>query len=579
MPEHAQEVKRLFNAALEQEPAHRADFLVKNCAGNESLRREVAILVERYSQDEGLMETPAINMLARRMADSASSDKSSSLVDKDISHFRILQELGSGGMGVVYKAYDTKLGRHVALKFLFEGPSSDRRSLERFRGEARAASALNNPHICTIYEIDEFEGQTFTAMELLEGKTLKERIGSKPLPVSEVLDFGRQIAAGLDAAHSKGIIHRDIKPDNIFITNQEQVKILDFGLAKLLQEDSQNQHETPSLPTGAGTPLYMSPQQSQGEELDTRTDVWSLGVTLYEMATGTLPFANKEAILHADPVAPSRINFELPRQLDRIIAGTLKKNISDRTLSARQVAAELASVDRELICLLDLASPVLDRNLIHLLNKWAESHSMVIRYVVLPGPEHFKVTILNDVNEDAAKGTVVEKEADWMQKLGIADANLISWDEMCDRVNFKAAFQKISSMYLNDAFFRNNCRSQVYSDLQQRFKQMGVQNKGDERVRVDQWIDYLLEELALKVGAFESGEFHGEILLGQERRIVRRVYAGIYFPCSVSNRGFEVISLTRSRISRSQYIHENEAGMLGFALQFYIPLEPQDPSA
>jgi eukaryotic-like serine/threonine-protein kinase len=237
-------------------------------------------------------------------------------IGKTVSHYRILEELGHGGMGVVYKAEDTKLARQVALKFLPEEFSRNRHALERFQREAKTASALNHPNICVIHEIDEYAGQPFLAMELLEGQTLKKRIQGKPLDCGEILAFSIQMATGLHASHSKGIIHRDLKPANVFLTESGQVKILDFGLAKPVPERKQDsegsteiEDKSLTIPgTTVGTLAYMSPEQALGKDLDLRSDLFSFGVVLYEMATGMAPFRGNsptavvDAILHDSPV-------------------------------------------------------------------------------------------------------------------------------------------------------------------------------------------------------------------------------------------------------------------------------------
>ncbi len=282
------------------------------------------------------------------------------MIGQTVSHYRIIGKIGGGGMGVVYEAEDLRLGRHVALKFVPDNMIGDRKSLDRFEREARAASRLNHPHICTIHDIEDNNGHPFIVMEKLEGESLKQRMqGGKPVEVEAILDISVQVAEALEALHAKGIIHRDIKPANIFITTNGQVKVLDFGLAKLSRDGLPASDETPyedsltAIGVVPGTAVYMAPEQARGEDLDPRSDIFSFGVVLYEMATGKKPFRGTnvvttlDAMLHQKPAAPRSVNPNLPVELENIIGKAMEKDRGQRYQTATQIKTHLQQIKRE----------------------------------------------------------------------------------------------------------------------------------------------------------------------------------------------------------------------------------------
>lgn len=358
--------EQIVQAALRLRPENRCSFLRQSCADDEPLYKEIESLLAWEQRAACFLETPA-DAANRDTTDCEGSQiaRQEFSAGMNVGPYRVMSYLGGGGMGQVYRAMDTRLGRDVALKFISGQAANSPEALERFKRESRAASSLNHPNICTLYDIGEHQGRPFLVIELLDGQSLRERLSAGALPMVEAVNIAMQILAALDALHAKGIAHRDVKPANIFVTPRGQAKLVDLGLAKNLQwqppwssEPSEQEGAAASDPTitrdGSilGTAAFMSPEQARGEEMDTRTDLFSLGATLYQMVTGHLPFTASsteltiEAVLQREPVRPRSLNPRIPTELEAIILKALRKERAARYSSAAEMRAELERIYR-----------------------------------------------------------------------------------------------------------------------------------------------------------------------------------------------------------------------------------------
>jgi serine/threonine protein kinase len=349
-PERWQQLKQIFQSALERNPAERSAFLSHACAGDEALRSEVESLISSHGQAGDSMEAMAAEAATEMLA----NDRA--LVGKQIGHYQVLSNIGRGSMGEVFLAHDTKLGRKVALKLLRTEFTANEERLRRFQQEARAASALNHPNILTIHEIGQEDGTHFMATEFVEGETLRQRLQRTQMRLVDALEVAVQAAAALTAAHAAGIVHRDIKPENVMVRSDGYVKVLDFGLAKLAEPKAIDS-SGPTLPKVQtepgmvmGTFSYMSPEQARGLAVDARTDIWSLGVMIYEMVTGRQPFEGETAsdvmslILQKEPLPLTHSLPGVPAELERIVRKALRKDKEERYQTIRDLLIDLKNL-------------------------------------------------------------------------------------------------------------------------------------------------------------------------------------------------------------------------------------------
>ncbi len=359
-----QQIQQIFQSALECEPGRRDAFLDEACAGDESLRKEVTSLLAHDGKPDSLFDVPAPQIILKALAEDQAHIRQTDLAGHTLSHYQIIEKIGEGGMGVVYRAEDSRLKRPVAIKLLPADRVADPERKKRFIKEARAASALNHPNIITIHDIDAAEGLDFIVMEYLAGTTLDRQLPRKGMPISKVLDLGIQMADALAAAHSAGIVHRDLKPSNVMVSESGKVKVLDFGLAKLVERTTPNADEDPTADSPksststeegviVGTVAYMSPEQAEGKKLDARSDIFSFGAVLYEMASGQRAFQGESAvsilasIIRGEPKQLGEIVFHLPAEFEKVVQRCLKKEPDRRFQSIADVRVELQEVKEQ----------------------------------------------------------------------------------------------------------------------------------------------------------------------------------------------------------------------------------------